>query len=121
VKLVHNHVQAKRTQLIDDIGARLLELWRARGARPKLNLFLHIFKGAVTVTLKDGTTLTEVEDYNRGSAENPMTEAELRAKFDENADGMLDAAARDRVADAVATLDELGDASLLVDLVTGKR
>ena len=79
------------------------------------------FKGAVTVTLKDGTTLTEVEDYNRGSAENPMTEAELRAKFDENADGMLDAAARDRVADAVATLDELGDASLLVDLVTGKR
>jgi 2-methylcitrate dehydratase PrpD len=78
------------------------------------------FKGAVTVTLKDGRRLTEIEDYNRGSAENPMTEAELRAKFDENADGMLDAAARDRVADAVATLDELGDASVLVDLVTGK-
>src|SRR5215472_1320814 len=54
------------------------------------------FKGVVSVTLKDRRTLTEVEDYNRGSAENPMTEAELRAKFDENAEGILDATARDR-------------------------
>jgi 2-methylcitrate dehydratase PrpD len=75
------------------------------------------FKGAVTVTLKDGRTLTEIEDYNRGSAENPMTDAELRAKFDENADGTLDAAARDRVADAVERLETLADARALVDLV----
>ena len=35
-----------------------------------------------------------VEEYNRGSAENPMTEAELRAKFDDNAGSVLDAAAQ---------------------------
>jgi 2-methylcitrate dehydratase PrpD len=75
------------------------------------------FKGAVTVTLKDGTTLTEVEEYNRGSAENPMTDRELRAKFDENADDVLDAASRDRVAAAVDRLETIDDTRALVDLV----
>ncbi len=78
------------------------------------------FKGAVTVTLKDGRTVTEVEEYNRGSAENPMTEADLRAKFDENAEGFLDAAARDRVADTVHRLETLDDARTLVDLVVNE-
>src|SRR5215510_2965939 len=78
------------------------------------------FKGAVTVTLKDGRTLTEVEEHNRGSAENPMTDAELRAKFDENAAGFLSAAARDRVAEAVAALDAMPDAKALVDLASRK-
>jgi 2-methylcitrate dehydratase PrpD len=78
------------------------------------------FKGAVTVTLTSGRVLTEVEDYNRGSADNPMTDAELRAKFDENAAGFLSPAARDRVADAIAALDTLADARSLVDLAAVK-
>jgi len=75
------------------------------------------FKGAVTVTLKDGRTVTEVEEYNRGSAENPMTDAELRAKFDENAGGFLDAAARRRVAESAGRLETLPDARALVDFL----
>jgi 2-methylcitrate dehydratase PrpD len=78
------------------------------------------FKGAVTVTLTSGRVLAEVEDYNRGSADNPMTDAELRAKFDENAVGFLSPAARDRVAEAVAALDTLPDARSLVDLAAVK-
>jgi 2-methylcitrate dehydratase PrpD len=78
------------------------------------------FKGAVTVTLTSGRVLAEVEDYNRGSAENPMTDAELRAKFDENAGGFLSKTARDRVADAVFSLDALADARSLVDLAAVK-
>src|SRR5215471_15356557 len=74
------------------------------------------FKGAATVTLTNGRIMTEVEEYNRGSAENPMTDAELRAKFDENAAGFLSPTARDRVADAVTNLDGLADARALVDL-----
>jgi 2-methylcitrate dehydratase PrpD len=74
------------------------------------------FKGTATVTLTGGRVLTEVEDYNRGSAENPMTDAELRAKFDENA-GALSPAARERVADAISRLDSLPDARALTDLV----
>jgi 2-methylcitrate dehydratase PrpD len=71
------------------------------------------FKGAVTVTLKDGRQFTEVEEYNRGSAENPMTYQELRAKFDENASAFLSAEARAHVADEVQRLETLTDAKVL--------
>ena len=74
------------------------------------------FKGAVRVTLTDGRVLTEVEEYNRGSAENPMTDVELRAKFDDNAGGVLSAEARDRLADEVARTEALPDASRLITL-----
>jgi len=74
------------------------------------------FKGAVRVTLTGGRVLTEIEEYNRGSAENPMNDAELRAKFDDNAGGFLSAAQRDRLAQAVAGTENLPDARTLVDL-----
>ena len=76
------------------------------------------FKGAVTVTLKDARQFTDVEEYNRGSAENPMTYQELRAKFDENASGFLSADSRARVADQIQDLDRLPDAKLLLELAT---
>ncbi len=74
------------------------------------------FKGAVRVTLKDGRVLTEVEEYNRGSAENPMTFAELRAKFDDNASAILGAGERDRLATEIGRTENLSDVSTLVGL-----
>jgi 2-methylcitrate dehydratase PrpD len=74
------------------------------------------FKGAVRVTLKDGRVLEEVEEYNRGSAENPMSEAELRAKFDDNAGGFLSAGQRDRLAQEIARTENLPDVRTMVDL-----
>ena len=74
------------------------------------------FKGAVRVTLKDGRVLEEIEEYNRGSAENPMDEAELRAKFDDNASGFLSSAQRDRLAQEIARTERLPDARVLADL-----
>lgn len=74
------------------------------------------FKGAVTVVLKDGRAFEETEEDNRGSAENPMSYAELRAKFDDNSSAFLSAVQRDRLADAIRTLDELEDASILLDV-----
>jgi len=79
------------------------------------------FKGLVRVTLHDGRVLTETEEYNRGSAENPMSEAELRAKFDDNAADILSADARDRLAQEIARTENLTDASTLVDLAVGSR
>ncbi len=76
------------------------------------------FKGAVTVTLKDARQFTDVEEYNRGSAENPMTYQELRAKFEDNASGFLSAEARARVADEVQSLEILPDAKVLLELAT---
>jgi 2-methylcitrate dehydratase PrpD len=74
------------------------------------------FKGSVKIVLKDGRIFEEVEEYNRGSAENPMTYAELRAKFDDNSSAFLSAAQRDRLADAIQTLDQLPEASALLDV-----
>jgi hypothetical protein len=45
-----------------------------------------------------------------------MTADELRAKFDDNAGSVLDAAARARLADAVAALESLDDAGAIVAL-----
>jgi len=74
------------------------------------------FKGAVKIVLKDGRTFEEVEEYNRGSAENPMSYAELRAKFDDNSSAFLSATQRGRLADAIQALDTQENASALLDL-----
>jgi 2-methylcitrate dehydratase PrpD len=80
------------------------------------------FKGAVRVTLHDGRVLTEIEEYNRGSVENPMSESELRAKFDDNAGGLLSASERERLAQEIGRTENLIDASMLVGLaVSGQR
>jgi 2-methylcitrate dehydratase PrpD len=74
------------------------------------------FKGAVTIVLQDGQTFEEIEEYNRGSAENPMSYSELRVKFEDNSSAFLSATQRDRLADTIQTLDELEDASILLDV-----
>jgi 2-methylcitrate dehydratase PrpD len=76
------------------------------------------FKGEVRITMKDGRTFHEVEEYNRGSVENPMTYEELRAKFDENASGFLSASRRDKLASMIRYLETLDDASELVRSAT---
>jgi 2-methylcitrate dehydratase PrpD len=74
------------------------------------------FKGAVRVTLTDGRVIEEIEEYNRGSAENPMSDEELRAKFDDNASGSLSAAQRDELAHAIARTEWLPEARVLMEL-----
>jgi 2-methylcitrate dehydratase PrpD len=78
------------------------------------------FKGAVRVTLKDGRSFLEVEEFNRGSADNPMTEAALRAKFEENASGFLSEAGRAVLVEAIGQLERLPDASVLAGLTVGR-
>ena len=77
------------------------------------------FKGAVQVTLKDGRVFDEVEEFNRGSVQNPMTVDELRAKFHDNASGALPADQRTHLVDAVARTEVVPDARVLVDLAVG--
>jgi 2-methylcitrate dehydratase PrpD len=72
------------------------------------------FRGEVRITMKDGRIFRELEEYNRGSVENPMTYDEIRAKFDENASGFLAASRRDKLASHIRYLEDLGDASELV-------
>jgi 2-methylcitrate dehydratase PrpD len=74
------------------------------------------FKGAVRIALRGGRVIEDTQEHNRGSVENPMTAGELRAKFDENAAGILTAAERDRLAGAVDGLEQLDDVGTLVGL-----
>ena len=71
------------------------------------------FKGAAKIVLKDGREFEEVEEYNRGSAENPMTYQELRAKFDDNAGGFLSSEQRERLAVEIGRLESLAAANAL--------
>ncbi len=73
------------------------------------------FKGAVQITLHDGRVINEVQEHNLGSPENPMNADQLRAKFDENAAGILSPSERGRLADEIDRLDQLDDASAIVE------
>jgi len=77
------------------------------------------FKGAAKIVLKDGREFEEVEEYNRGSAENPMTYQELRAKFDDNASGFLSGEQRNRLAGEIDQLETLPNANILMGGSTG--
>jgi hypothetical protein len=70
----------------------------------------------VHVTLTDGRVISDTQEHNRGAAENPMTAQELRAKFDENASGVLSAVERDRLAAGIDGLEQMDDVSVLVGL-----
>ena len=71
------------------------------------------FKGAVHIALRDGRKIEVTQEHNLGSPENPMSEAELRAKFDDNAACVLDAAQRERLARAIADVERLADVSVI--------
>ena len=73
------------------------------------------FKGAVQITLHDGRVISDTQEHNLGSPDNPMSAAQLRAKFDENAGSILSAPERDRLADEIDRLDQLDDARAIVD------
>jgi 2-methylcitrate dehydratase PrpD len=72
------------------------------------------FKGAAKIVLKNGHEFQEVEEYNRGSTENPMTYEELRTKFDDNASSFLSAQQRGIIANEINQLESLSDASLFL-------
>jgi 2-methylcitrate dehydratase PrpD len=74
------------------------------------------FKGAVKIIMKDGSVYETVEEYNRGSAANPMAVDDIVAKFDANAADVLDAEARRALVHAVLALPTADDAARIVDL-----
>ena len=75
------------------------------------------FKGIVIVELQDGTRLEEVEDYNRGSLQNPMTTDEIVGKFRENVAGVLPDAKAEQLVGTVLAIEQLDDVSALTKLL----
>jgi 2-methylcitrate dehydratase len=75
----------------------------------------------VTIRTRDGRELTEQLDYPKGDPRNPLTDAELRQKFDALAAPVLSTEARDRLAAAVLALDQDGPVSELMSLTVADR
>ena len=73
------------------------------------------FKGAVRITLHDGRMIEETQEHNLGSPENPMSREQIRAKFDENASGVLSPSERNRLAGEIDRLEQQDDASAIVE------
>jgi 2-methylcitrate dehydratase PrpD len=84
----------------------------AGGGRPAL-------EARVVVLLKNGETLEETVAEHRGRQTNPLSEAELIAKFDECAAGLLTDVQRKEVVDLCWQLDALDDVRPLGDAVRG--
>jgi 2-methylcitrate dehydratase PrpD len=72
--------------------------------------------GGVTVTTRDGRTLTREVLFPRGGLRNPMSEADVVAKFRANATLALPEAAADRLVEAFESLEESGVAPIAAEL-----
>ena len=73
------------------------------------------YKGWVIAHTRDGRKIERIEPHNRGSAQNPMTAGEVKAKFRENAARALAAEQAEAVIAAVENLDQAGSVRTLID------
>ncbi|HEY4295111.1 MAG TPA: MmgE/PrpD family protein [Paraburkholderia sp.] len=76
------------------------------------------FSGEVIVTLKDGRRLAHREPINRGAADNPLSEADIVAKFADNA-ALAHVRNADALYDMIVGIDSLDSACALGDALAG--
>jgi 2-methylcitrate dehydratase PrpD len=70
-------------------------------------------KADVTIRLHDGRVLHKFIEHAIGSVENPMTDAQLEAKFRDLAEGILSPAQTSRLIEACWTADRLDNAAAI--------
>ncbi|MCC7426277.1 MAG: MmgE/PrpD family protein [Alphaproteobacteria bacterium] len=73
-----------------------------------------IWRGHVIVTTTDGRVFEHIEHHNRGSAENPLSEADLRAKFASNVSDSYAAAEASALFDRILRLESQPSAAGLL-------
>jgi 2-methylcitrate dehydratase PrpD len=74
----------------------------------------------MTATLRDGRTVTSQVDYPKGSIQNPMTDDELRAKFDSLAGPVIGAKRAAALAEQVMALEKVRDVRELMKLTSAR-
>jgi 2-methylcitrate dehydratase PrpD len=79
------------------------------------------FPGGVRIVLADGTALEADYPYQKGGPENPLSAAEVRAKFRGNASLCLDADAIDELESGLLSLESARDLPSLLAPLTGLR
>jgi len=78
------------------------------------------FKGWVIVYTKDSRRLEEIEEYNRGSRQNPMSRDEIVGKFRANAEFLLPDDQTDQIIHAVENIESLRSIRDLVALTINR-
>ena len=73
------------------------------------------YSGEVVIETNDGRRLAHREAINRGSADNPVSTADIEAKFFANATRTVERAQAERVMDAVMSLETHGSLDVLAD------
>ena len=74
-------------------------------------------QAVVEAEMADGRTIKVRSDIPRGSPENPLTRAQIEAKFRSYAKGRLAPARIDEVVNAVTHLEEIPSVGKLMDLL----
>ena len=74
---------------------------------------------AVEVEMSDGKVLKSFCEHPRGSFENPLTRAQIEAKFRTYAKGVISDTHAEEVITAVARLEDLASVRKLMDLLRG--
>jgi len=75
----------------------------------------------LTVEMDDGTTYVSQVDYPKGSIQNPMTDDELRAKFDSLAAPVIGPARAAEAAEMVAEIEHCKDVRQLMQLLRPEK
>jgi len=82
-------------------------------ADPEIDaLFPRVKRSRLSITTLDGNTYTAQVDHAKGSPHNPLSDAEIIAKFRANAEGIITAARQDEIIAATwgfESLDDLGE------------
>ncbi len=76
------------------------------------------FSGAVTIHTRDGRTLHHREQMNRGSAENPMSDSDIKEKFLGNATRTISTTQAEIVMRLVLEIEHAPDLESLANALT---
>jgi len=75
----------------------------------------------IEVVTRDGKRIVETANYPKGHAKNPMTDADVEAKFNILCEGLMDGAQQSALVKAVWSLDQATDLTGLLDLLVFKN
>lgn len=106
----------RRRLTLDELTAKALEDPQVLALARKVNYAIDVegtfprhYSGAVEIQTMDGRTYSDREDVNKGSAQNPMNDAEVEAKFMENARRVMSAERAEDLLDALRNIEALDD------------
>ncbi|RDK06521.1 MmgE/PrpD family protein [Cupriavidus lacunae] len=105
----------ERERLADPRTLRLMERIRVGCSAELTNAFPAHSRSRIAIRLKDGTTYSHLQNDPKGSAANPLTDAELESKFLELYRPWSDGPAARRTLDLLWSVDQLASVAQLVD------